>query len=434
MSACGVFIDDPRYQLTELEAEILRVEALLSKLFQRRVPLKRNINRRFSPMLSLPVELCSGIFTMCFSPARPDSPLLLGQVCSAWRNLAWSMPWLWTNIYLCSAHPTDVHVQLLEEWIARSTNLPLSVHLKIRLGSPDVNMRDIAHIMDAVARCSQRWRIVNFDVPFFYPADSSMSSLGPTNFPLLTSATIRVKHFYTTLDMFVGAPLLRDVHLVGFPRKSLELPWDNITSLRLNPTTIQQCLEVLSIAQNLITNIIRSDVLDPTLVIAPNLQHLEIISFTHTPISELLDTLLVPNVLNLSFHVTGNTFPHWSFISLTVRSNCTLRHLTLNAVRNIGMATLGLSPGGCVACGTPPHRHAVYHEGYYSRAEPTQPANAWATAIRRPSYPSSESLHFCVVANTAHARWTGAVVTKMEKIRFETSAPAVFGPEEKAQL
>ncbi|KAH0580452.1 hypothetical protein H2248_001953 [Termitomyces sp. 'cryptogamus'] len=48
-------LDDPRHQLVELEAEILRVATLLSKLVQRRILLKRDINRRFSLMLYLPI-------------------------------------------------------------------------------------------------------------------------------------------------------------------------------------------------------------------------------------------------------------------------------------------------------------------------------------------------------------------------------------------
>ncbi|KAG6889279.1 hypothetical protein C0992_005755 [Termitomyces sp. T32_za158] len=444
MSVCGP-LDDPRSQLVELEAEICRVEALLSKLIHRRVPIKRNINRRCSLMLSLPVELCSDIFTLSCSSTGSDSPLLLGQVCSAWRKLAWSMPWLWTNIHLCSTRPREVHVQLLEEWIARSEKLPLSIHLKIRLGSPDVNMRDVTHIMDAVARCSRRWCTVNFDVPFFYPTDSYMSNLGPTNFPMLTSATIEVKHFYTPLDMFVGAPSLQSVHLVGFPRNSFELSWHNITSLRLNPTTIQQCLEVLNVAQNLVScvfeNITRSDVLDPTPVVAPNLQYLEIISFAHTPISELLDTLFLPSAIDLSFHTTGNTFPHWSFISLVVRSNCTLRHLTLNAVRLTewqlwdclcevpSLVVLQIIDLQRITKDT----IRVLNPLNQSMLGPQHTAPL-LPFLKEFTYIGAIELDFCIVANTAHARWTGSGVMKLEKMKLETSAPAVFGPEEMAHL
>ncbi|KAG5735432.1 hypothetical protein E4T56_gene12799 [Termitomyces sp. T112] len=70
-------LDDPRHQLVELEAEILRVETLLSKLVQRRILLKRDIIQ---------------IFTMCLPSTGSDSSLL--QVCSAWCHLARSMPWL----------------------------------------------------------------------------------------------------------------------------------------------------------------------------------------------------------------------------------------------------------------------------------------------------------------------------------------------------
>ncbi|RDB21796.1 hypothetical protein Hypma_011035 [Hypsizygus marmoreus] len=332
--------DDPRRQLEALETEISRVEGLLAKLVQKRVPLKRNINRHYSPMLSLPVELCSEIFTTCFPPGRDSwesgSPLVLGQVCTAWRNLAWSMPWLWNTVFLQSSKPTSTHVELLEEWIARSHNLPLAIHLKLDVARVE-SMRDMTSIMDVFARCSKRWRTVDFDVPIFFPHDTYLCNLAPTQFPQLTSLSLRVGCVNTHLDMFLAAPQLHDVQLSGFPQDSFTLPWAQITHLRLCPTTVQQCLSLLGSTPNLthctLENITRSDVLNPSPVLAQHLQSLSVISFTHIPLSELLDALLLPAVHTLSFHVTGNTFPHWSFVSLIARSGCTLEHLALNAVR-----------------------------------------------------------------------------------------------------
>ncbi|KAF5375912.1 hypothetical protein D9615_008199 [Tricholomella constricta] len=450
-------IDDPRQQLLELECEISRVEALLAKLVQRRVPLKRKINRRFAPMLSLPVELCSEIFTTCFPPTWDTegtcSPLILGQVCTAWRNLAWSMPWLWNNVFLSSTRPTPAHVELLEEWIARSANLPLSIHLRLKIENADVDMRDVTHLMDAVARCSKRWRTINFEVPFFFPADPYVSNLIPTKFPILTSAAIQVEHVRTPLNLFIDAPQLQDVQLIGFPRNSFDLPWDHITRLRLNPTTVQQCLELLGTAPNLIhcifENITRSDVVNPTPILAPSLQSLEVISFTHTPISELLDTLRIPNVLDLSFHVTGNTFPHWSFISLMVRSSCVLQRLSLNAVRisewqlwecleavpsllSLRLINIDRLSNDTIRVLNPQNHTMLGSQKYL------------LPMLQELVYTGALEINFLAMANTLYSRWMGVGasvstpsadnVAQLQSFKFTTSAPAVFGTDEKVQL
>ncbi|GLB42872.1 hypothetical protein LshimejAT787_1203210 [Lyophyllum shimeji] len=450
-------LDDPRMQLVELESEILRVEALLVKLVQRRIPLKRKINRRYSPMLSLPVELCSEIFTTCFPPNAAmegtESPLLLGWVCTAWRNLAWSLPWLWNNVYLSTARPTSVHVELLEEWIARSADLPLSIHLKIKPASADVNMRDVTHLMDVVARCSKRWRSINFDVPFFFPADPCLSNLIPSHFPLLTSATIQVERVSSLLIMFRAAPQLQEVQLLGFPRNSFDLPWNHITRLRLNPTTVQQCLEVLATALNLthctFENITRSDVVNPVSILAPSLKRLEIINFTRTPISELLDTLRVPEAVDLSLHVTGNTFPHWSFISLMRRSGCALQRVSLNAVRisewqlweclqavpsllSLHLINIDRVSNDTIRALNPQNHFMLGSQRYI------------LPRLQEFVYTGALEVNFLAMANMLYSRWMGVGrdgkiggvdrVAQLLSFRFTTSAAAAFGAEEKVQL
>ncbi|KAG5641629.1 hypothetical protein DXG03_004565 [Asterophora parasitica] len=450
-------VDDPRLQLLELESEIARVEALLAKLVQKRVPLKRKINRRFASMLSLPVELCSEIFSTCFPPTweteGASSPLLLGQVCTAWRNLAWSMPWLWNTVFLSSTRPTSAHAQLLEEWIARSANLPLSIHLKLKIDNAAVSMRNVTHIMDTVARCSKRWRTINFDVPFFFPADPYVSNLIPTKFPMLMSATIRVNHISSPVNVFLAAPQLQDVQLLGFPRNSFDLLWDHITRLRLNPTTVQQCLELLGAAQNLthciFEDITRSDVVNPTPIHAPNLQSLEIISFTQTPISELLDALRIPNVLDLSFHVTGNTFPHWSFISLVVRSSCILKRLSLNAVRitewqlweclqavpyllSLRLINLERISNDTIRALNPQNHTMLGLQQYL------------LPMLRELIYVGKLEVDFLAMANTLYSRWmcvgsdgmgSADKVMQLQSFKFTTSAPAApFGGDDMLQL
>lgn len=438
--------EDPREQLQELESEILRVQALLAKLVQKRAPLKRNINRHYSPMLSLPVELCSEIFTTCFPPAREawgsGTPLALGQVCTAWRNLAWSMPWLWNTVFLNSTAPSSTHVELLEQWVARAGHLPLSISFKLRAGDVD-GLQHLSDLMDVVARYSKRWRAIDFDVPIFYPQDADPSlalcKVRPTSLPLLTSASVKVDYISSTLDMFLAAPQLSTVRLRDFPRNSVALPHHQITRLHLSPTTVQQCLETLGALPNLthctFEDITRSDVVNPSPVTAPRLETLHVISFTHTPLSELLDALLLPAARDLAFHVTGNTFPHWSFIACIARSACTLERLALTAVRISewqlwdclhavpSLRALALRDLARVTFDTVRALNPAHHARLLGPA-----AAPLLPHLREFAYSGAAPLNVCGVANTLFAR-CGEERTRMDVFEYATSAPAAFGAD-----
>ena len=99
---------DPRQQLADLESEIKCVEVLPRQLEQRRIPLKREINRCYTPILQFPPEITCEIFIRYLAAhsswhgtrAKFLSPLLLGKVCHSWRQLAWSTPVLWSSIRL----------------------------------------------------------------------------------------------------------------------------------------------------------------------------------------------------------------------------------------------------------------------------------------------------------------------------------------------
>jgi F-box-like len=315
-------VDDPRRQLEDLEAEITHVEKLLAQLVRQRVPLKRKINARFSPVLQLPVEITSEIFMTCFPPNAWElwgskTPLDLGKVCSTWRDIAWSMPWLWNTVSLSVPHLSPTHTEMLDEWLFRSGQLPLSIRLKVKFGfdskacSAGVYPSPMLCAMDAIARFSTRLRNVDLCIP-----------------DLLCDRLSSIFH---------AAPLLHDIKLKGFYPKTVALPVSQLTRLRLNPTTFEECLEVLASSPQLIyctfEEILCSDVRNPSPILAPSLESLEVISSTHIALSELLDNLLIPAARELAFHVTGNIFPDWSFISLIARSSCTLHRLSLSGIR-----------------------------------------------------------------------------------------------------
>ncbi|KAF9072429.1 hypothetical protein BDP27DRAFT_413084 [Rhodocollybia butyracea] len=92
----------------------------------------------------LPVELLREIFILCLpdetwthllnasDPPAPYPPcqLTLSQVCSYWRRVALSFPDLWSTIIVIS--PGPCHVPLVELWLERSGQLPLTFYIDNR--------------------------------------------------------------------------------------------------------------------------------------------------------------------------------------------------------------------------------------------------------------------------------------------------------------
>ncbi|KAJ7741667.1 hypothetical protein B0H16DRAFT_1323725, partial [Mycena metata] len=89
------------------------------------------------PVLTLPTELVSEIF-IHFLPDYPSSPPLRGTrspnilaaICQKWRYIALSSPLLWRAISLDYAPNAQGQLRMLETWLSRSGQCPLSLQTK----------------------------------------------------------------------------------------------------------------------------------------------------------------------------------------------------------------------------------------------------------------------------------------------------------------
>jgi hypothetical protein len=83
------------------------VYGYLRALDARRKVLKAHLDAYIYPVLTLPNEIVSEIFLHTLPSALSDhcpsstqGPLLLGQICRKWREIALFTPALWSNIAL----------------------------------------------------------------------------------------------------------------------------------------------------------------------------------------------------------------------------------------------------------------------------------------------------------------------------------------------
>jgi hypothetical protein len=120
------------------------------------------------PIEVLPPELLAEIFVHClpspsWMPERPrvnEAPMLLCQVCSYWRELAISLPFLWSSLhgYLdVSNRAQSWRVLLYQLWIERSRTQPLFLY--INPNSSDPTTSSLMHLFLAEIH---RWGDVGF--------------------------------------------------------------------------------------------------------------------------------------------------------------------------------------------------------------------------------------------------------------------------------
>jgi len=246
--------------ISKLNCEIAKLTNALDKLLIKHKDLRKHVASHqniLSPMRKLPAEIWSEIFlfTLSRSGRRFDakkSPLLLGQVCSDWRHIALSTPRLWSSIQLKNMPRYSQHsdTALVQLWLARSRNLPLSISLS-------TNIRWITHpVIEAVIPHSHRWEFVDLQLPL-----SLFASLAPVRnrLPLLRAVKLCVvpsfdsaESISPSLELLECAPKLRGIYLSSCASPfTLKLPWSQVTIGTVVYRTVVECLEVMRLSSNL---------------------------------------------------------------------------------------------------------------------------------------------------------------------------------------
>ncbi|RDB30630.1 hypothetical protein Hypma_005812 [Hypsizygus marmoreus] len=166
---------------------------------------------------------------------KPDTPLILGQICSRWREVALSTPRLWSSLHVKFPHNIQVTdeesiVGLVHLWMERSGDAPLMLRLTIYspAGRPlGLRSDSIRAIFAPLLQHSHRWESLHLDLSF-----GALKSL------------MREKPFASSLQ----APLLQSFELTGGrdsqdalrlgTRPSYHLPFDFSSAPRLQKISL----------------------------------------------------------------------------------------------------------------------------------------------------------------------------------------------------
>lgn len=210
----------------------------------------------------IPVEILGDIFLQCLPPitSRPrttTAPLLLCRVSRHWRQVAVSLPSLWSTIAIeCLGwRGCRMKAQLLHLWLKRSAEVPLYISVEVKIGEfVYENLPHLSEIMRTIIAQMHRWKSLRL---IGVPANLLMD-LPSTGAPLLREATIQI-HSGNPQDLpllFQNSPLLRSLTWQLGPYSAFQLfpslPWFKLTLIHLECLlSIANCYDILSRSPNL---------------------------------------------------------------------------------------------------------------------------------------------------------------------------------------
>jgi hypothetical protein len=270
--------------------------------------------------------------TSCSSDVLiPTTPLLFGRICSAWRELAWSTPKLWSSMEL-DLENNKIDPILVNQWLDRSGSLPLSICALLQCEDYD---HTAVVIMHAIAQHSERWLNIAFELPMFcYDSFKHDKCSLPNLQHIFIGKESWEADEFSRFDIFSVTPQLRSLSLKGADVFDFVLSTKNLTKLRIEAERIDACMDILQRSPRIIECAF-VHIQDTTASIKHSLSNqLQLLDLGFPEeydgsITEIFNALTIPALRKLRIHVDGQWFPTNSFISLMTRSSCSLQTLTL---------------------------------------------------------------------------------------------------------
>ncbi|KAJ6549950.1 hypothetical protein B0H19DRAFT_1237072 [Mycena capillaripes] len=226
-----------------------------------RAEVLASLRSALSAIRKFPAEILSHIFIICrdndlsshyYTITDPScAPILLTHVCARWRMVALSTPRLWNTVNLLTSAFIHGREAFVEEILARSCTVPLSVALETPPPFPFQKWIMIASVattggnysdrrwLDIVWNCHRRLETISMDIS----SEDTYPNIFPlhANFPILTSLKLSIDgdaepDLAAILDSFQSAPLLRRLEIdLQFTNDDAFLqtvfPWCQLTEL-----------------------------------------------------------------------------------------------------------------------------------------------------------------------------------------------------------
>ncbi|KAJ6539670.1 hypothetical protein B0H19DRAFT_1180071 [Mycena capillaripes] len=349
-------VDRIRMDLVSHVQELARMDERIRELSAQRDRIQAYIDSH-TALLSyprrLPVDIVREIFVACLPTDRnavmsaQEAPLILCQICSAWRTIALTTPRLWASLHVPFEFvlSTEQRMQAVVRWLQLSGACPISLSFSDCVNdggwgaSSGPVLANATALIKALAAFSARWRHVEF-MQFSSTCAHQFAGISPPleSFKLTGNGLV-----LRQLDIF-NAQSLRTVIFNSQSSEGLDdfisvpLAWNQLTHLTLHSeyhgrlsfgntiTLLRRCARLISfrVATKEPVNGI-----DFVPVLMPFLQTLIMSESFLTPrsLSHLIEYVTMPqlrqfHVLTAPLHVPGATSeaPDLFLVPLATRS------------------------------------------------------------------------------------------------------------------
>ncbi|KZT29066.1 hypothetical protein NEOLEDRAFT_696457 [Neolentinus lepideus HHB14362 ss-1] len=341
--------EQARGAIADALQELERVTDEISKLEQRRKELNEHIHAHkgiVSPWRRLLPELVIEIMRYCttsklYPSQHPEfeNPFTIGQVCSAWRDIALSAPSLWANVDIkVSTLSTQSQAEALERLLQRS--YPHCLELEVEYQPLQLQLQSPAplQVIQTIRKFSQRWRSLDIRL-----TGSLLEALvSSTSLPNLESLILRSSWVYDPYPppqtheclprgvTFRNAPTLRKLNLVNTYLNTATIidcfPLEQLTDLdifvgRINrPTQFSgvhtarllsrtpnlQTYRLSSVPESCLSEDYAGSALMTKPVLLPHLHTLELQTYDRW--SSIFDNLALPDLQNVRLEVSSSSW------------------------------------------------------------------------------------------------------------------------------
>ncbi|KAJ7467516.1 hypothetical protein FB451DRAFT_1401521 [Mycena latifolia] len=288
-----------RARITDIETQISNLKRSIEVLQAEMTRAQERLESYTYPVLTLPNEIVSEIFVhllpvypLCLPTTGLQSPTLLTHICHEWREIAQATPALWRAIRLTGYDDDDRQLPIVESWLSRSGDLPLSFDMG------DIFMAISEGCLEKLALHAARWENAKLGLRVL-----SQLLIIPTTMPLLQQLELRINEGGEFPPVvYREVPSLHSVILWDFSYPANFLPWAQLTSLTMLNTWTSDCTAVLQDTVNLVHCVLATfDDVRQSDVKLERLQSLVLMRYSEydDPAIEYLNTLIVPALRTL---------------------------------------------------------------------------------------------------------------------------------------
>lgn len=338
-------------KLAASDEEVERLQRQLQTLKANRLATQGKIHSLksiLSPIKKVPREVMSTILECCLSRFEPEtfrdefrlgpgdamkSPLIISHVSRGWRDLALSLPNLWSNVeaYVTQnplmgisacIRAAEKQADMVTHWVERSKSRQLAWKVKIEAREDALLacQNAIRQILDLLAAQSNRWRSITLS----FPGDMNIAHISP----ILES--IQSDHAYlrflkihrggsrrdsgileqeNPLILLGNAPMLAGLHLHRMRFSQSGVPWNQLTdlSIMVGSHDIDQSINAISKCNNLQNLSLSVAFPLPNSTTITTLPKLQMLTVCGQPpaLDSLLKSFAVPQLRTLLIKVSG---------------------------------------------------------------------------------------------------------------------------------